>query len=307
MDKVILEAIAGLAKISATELNLKLTKKKDDSDEREPIPAAEQAKVVKDLIENQFKVTGTNALGRAKREAREEFEKEIVEKYNLQTKKMGLELIAELEANIRKDSPSGDDKWTDETIVKHPKFIEQAKLINSERDKEVEALKTQIEEKDTELKTVKSESDNAEKRKRIAAKWLAKNPVLADADKKADLRKKQINTYLDRFDLSRIKLEGEDDIIPIDEKGERLLNTTTFQEISMDSLIDKHSFVEYHEHDPKHSSHSPETKKGGGGGDKKLPVPKSKEELTAILDDTKNGYNKQQLIQIKENFEKSNP
>lgn len=153
------------------------------------------------------------SYGRAKREVMSDYEKQIREKYQLQSDKQGVELIDDLVESYRSQGGGGD--LTDEQIKKSKLFLDYVENTKKE-------YQTKLDEKENEL--VKFKAEVAEKETWYTAKEAANaileslKPILPEDATKANQWK---NIYLN--ELRSLKREMRDGkIILLDEDGKDL-------------------------------------------------------------------------------------
>jgi hypothetical protein len=153
------------------------------------------------------------AYGRAKREVMTDYEKQIREKYQIQSDKQGVELIDELVESYRSQGGGGD--LTDDQVKKSKVFLDFVEITKRE-------YQSQVDEKETALNQFKAEV--AEKETWYAAKEAATsilealNPILPqDASKASNLK----GIYLN--ELRNLKRELRDGkIVLLDGEGKDL-------------------------------------------------------------------------------------
>jgi hypothetical protein len=176
--------------------------------------AADAAKAAKD-----------EAHGRGTREAMAKIEKQLKEKYGVESTKVGIELIDEVLAEQVKVVGKGDPaKFTEEQLLKLPAVAAlNDKLVKSTQ--ELEATTT----KAAELEQFKTQAEQREFQTTIVTEALSKfkslNPALPDdADKAEKFTKLFQKVILDgKYKVEEV--DGAKVIFPVDNEGNYLKNT----------------------------------------------------------------------------------
>lgn len=297
MDKL-LEFLADLTNTAVSELKEKLTKKKD-SDE---IDWEKSVSTVKKLADAELKRIGDGNIGRGTKEALTKAEKKIKEKYNVS----GSDLMALVDAVFtdgeKKGAENSKVELTKENAKDNPIVKELIAQIHTDRNKEVDDLKSKLEATEKELSTEKSRSANEAKVKKITQIWIKEiNPVLAEEGTK--LRERQIATFQKEIDPNMWEVNG-DKVTPLNSDGKPLTDDR-HRPIDTIAKLDSLNFLPKHKEDASKSSGGVKTKTSDGdkGGKKDLPTPKSWKEFNEILDDPSNGYTNDQIRSIHENTE----
>jgi hypothetical protein len=220
-----------------------------------------------------FTAEKTQQLNRGIKEGASKIEKEIKDKYNVESDAIGVELLDSIVLKQVEEATKAGNK----DITKHPDYIKLETAIDKklkDRDREWEgklALKESEFKKEKLFEKIKDKAlVNLETRK----------PILPSDPKKAQVWRE---TYLNELRNGNYQ-EGEDSIIVLDKDGSTLKdshgNTVTFDEYEK-GISDK--YFEYPVAEKRDSS-------GNKDADKKVPLigePKTKAEALEKLKDPK--------------------
>jgi hypothetical protein len=176
--------------------------------------ATEAAKAAKD-----------EAHGRGTREAMAKIEKQIKEKYGVESTKVGIELIDEVLQEQVKAVGKGDPaKMTEEQLLKLPAFA----ALNDKLVKATNELAS-VTTKATELEQFKTQAEQREFQNTIVTEALSKfkalNPALPDDVEKAE---KQTRLFQKAILDGKYKVEevdGKKVIFPVDNDGNYITNS----------------------------------------------------------------------------------
>lgn len=229
-------------------------------------------------------ITKFKNMGKA--EALTNFEKQIKELYKVEEDVKGVDLIQSI---VRKTSST---KMTDDQVKLHPLFI----ALENQKNNEINTFKSTYEDEINKLKNEYTSKEINSKVNDIAIGVLdTMKPILSSDPAKANNVKKLFLSQIS----SEYQFQNVDgNIIPVkdgkraeDEHGNALTLDKLVQRKAMD-------FFEFEKQDPKGSASNLT------GGDKPLAVPKTKEELHAMI------YNENDAakrLALKEAFDKANP
>lgn len=217
----------------------------------------------KEVLEEQY--------SRGKKETMEAFEKEVKEKYSLESDKIGIELVEEAVSSQVKTKP----KLTDDDVKKHPVYLELEK--NS-------VTKEQYE-------TLKGEFDGFKKNQEKSKKLLEVNefvlrelellkPVVSE---NAEVRINRQKDFLKKFEQWDYQLQDGSDPLILDADGNRIEDGHG-NPVAWKDFVKKNAslYYDFKVQDGKGSSGS-----GGDEGEKfkGIKVPGSKEEYSQMIQD----------------------
>lgn len=271
--------IADLTNTAESEVtaNFKKNAEGDELKSKEEI-----SQYVKGLFAQKFKSVSEVNLGRAKKEARTEFENEIKQQLGYDGGEQGVAMIQKIvETNAAKVAQATGQKLEDLTEADALKLASVQNLIRgrlSEKEQQIETLRGQLQQ-------IEADRTNGAKREIVQREWLKLNPVLAND---ANLRERQIAGFMRTVDLDRFKLveqNGIKGIIPINDSGEQLLDNRTFNPISATDHIRALDIFGFHQQDPSQGSPSPVSAPDAQPNKPKadLPVFENDEQLSKYL------------------------
>lgn len=226
---------------------------------------ADAARITKHRTEN------SNQFNRGLKEGASKIEKEIKEKYSLDSELIGVELVDAVVLSKVEEATKGATK----DISKHPEMLKARSEWEKEQKSRDKAWQDKLDAKDKEF----SKTKLGEK---IRAKALIHfdefKPILPGDPNKAASWK---NTFLNEV-LANEFQESDDDFIPLDKEGKPLTNAhgygRTFKEY-VKEIADK--YFEYQKSENRSSSGN--KNEGGAGGN--LSMPKTVDEYEKRLKD----------------------
>lgn len=226
---------------------------------------ADAARVTKHKTEN------SNQFDRGLKAGASKIEKEIKEKYSLDSELIGVELVDAVVLSKVEEATKGVSK----DITKHPEMLKARAEWEKEQKARDKAWQEKLDAKDTEF----NKSKLSEKIRAKAISYLDEfKPILPGDSNKAATWK---NTFLNEVLASEFQ-ESEDDFIPLDKEGKPLTNAhgygRTFKEFVKD-IADR--YFEYPKADPRSSS----ANKNEGGTNGSFAMPKTVEEYEKRLKD----------------------
>ncbi len=229
-------------------------------------------------------ITKFKNMGKA--EALTNFEKQIKELYKVEEDVKGVDLIQSI---VRKTSST---KMTDDQVKLHPLFI----ALENQKNNELNTFKSTYEDEINKLKNEFSSKEINSKVNDIAIGVLdTMKPILSSDPAKANNVKKLFLSQIS----SEYQFQNVDgNIIPVkdgkraeDEHGNALTLDKLVQRKAMD-------FFEFEQQDPKGSAGNQ------GGTTPPLVVPKTKEELSAMIFNEPDAAKR---LALSEAFKKANP
>ena len=229
-------------------------------------------------------ITKFKNMGKA--EALTNFEKQIKEQYKVEEDVKGVDLIQSI---VRKTSST---KMTDDQVKLHPLFI----ALENQKNNEINTFKSTYEDEINKLKNEFSSKEINSKVNDIAIGVLdTMKPILSSDPAKANNVKKLFLSQIS----SEYQFQNVDgNIIPVkdgkraeDEHGNALTLDKLVQRKAMD-------FFEFEQQDPKGSAGNQ------GGTTPPLVVPKTKEELSAMIFNEPDAAKR---LALSEAFKKANP
>lgn len=245
---------------------------------------------VKDIKSDSSTESFQDGYKKAKKEVLSDRDKEIKEKFGIESSKMGLDLISEIVDNTSKPS----DATTEEAIRRSKTYLD----LEAEYKDKVKQLEK---EKETAISEIKSDYEGEKlfsKVNKTALDILDElKPVLPNDQK---IAKNQLDAFLNKFKDYKFDLQG-DRIVTMDEEGKVLKDqhdrTLDFSEIVKDKAS---NFFEFQKNNGGSGS-------GNGSDDdekKTIEVPKDIEGLTNIMNDKSIDANER--LRISQEFEKRN-
>ena len=195
---------------------------------------------------------------RGLREKGEEFEKHVTGLIGSKTDSKGVAIIADLVSHV--ESKASEGKGEKPTLTE--KDIESNPLVRDylkgELSKRTEAMKTQYGETISELETKVSGYKQKETMSVKEAQLLAdlKEKKAALWDEKGNLIQKRWDTVKELYHNRKTAIiDGK--VVPVDEKGEQLQDTATYNPITHSEFVAGLNPFGFHEHDPSKGSASP--------------------------------------------------
>ena len=229
-------------------------------------------------------ITKFKNMGKA--EALTNFEKQLKEQYKVEEDVKGVDLIQSI---VRKTSST---KMTDDQVKLHPLFI----ALENQKNNEINTFKSTYEDEINKLKNEFSSKEINSKVNDIAIGVLdTMKPILSSDPAKANNVKKLFLSQIS----SEYQFQNVDgNIIPVkdgkraeDEHGNALTLDKLVQRKAMD-------FFEFEQQDPRGSAGNQ------GGTTPPLVVPKTKEELSAMIFNEPDAAKR---LALSEAFKKANP
>lgn len=264
---------------SEQELTDLLYKKADDSDEI--ILKDDALDLALNLDEQRVKNIQANVkpdkktleeqYSRGKKETMEAFEKEVKEKYSLESDKIGIELVEEAVSSQVKTKP----KLTDDEVKKHPIYLELEK--NSVTKERYETLQGEFD-------GFKKNQEKSEKLSRVNEFVLRELELLKPVvSENAEVRINRQKDFLAKFEQWDYQLQDGADPLILDAEGNRIEDGHG-NPVAWKDFVKKNAslYYDFKVQDPKGSSGS-----GGDEGEKfkGIKVPESKEEYSKMIQD----------------------
>ena len=225
----------------------------------------------KDAFQDGFK--------KAKSEVFKDFEKELKEKFGLESDKMGLELVEEL---VSKKSEGGQGGDLTEDAIKRSKVFQD---MESNLKKQVTTVKTEYETKINEIqdgyKAEKTFSNVSQKALQI---FNGLNPILPQNKTVAD---NQVKFFVNT--LKDFKFDVQDERIVVMDKDGKVLedghgNSRSFEDIVKETASGLFEFKA--NNGGSGSGNGGQQGQGGSGSSYAGNVPKTFEELEKVMSDT---------------------
>jgi len=223
---------------------------------------AEKVKKAKEAADNQYK--------RGIKEGASKIEKEVKEKYQVESELVGVDLIDQLVVTKVEEVKASGTK----DITKHPEYIKLQMTIDKQlkdRDKEWEGKLTAKEAEFNKAKLFEKVS------KRALTNLESRNPILPSDPRKAQVWK---DTYLNELRNAKY-MDNEGEIVVLNTEDKPLQNahghTISFDEFEKD-VADK--YFEYPKAQERSSSGNREESRSSGNG---FVPPKSEEEYMTRL------------------------
>lgn len=151
---------------------------------------------------------------KANKEVMKTFEKDLREKFDLESDKQGFELIEDL-LSVKVPKPDGKAKFTDDDVKKHPMFIQLENKVKEVKDLTDKEWKEKFEAKEKEYTRDKTLS--VVEKKAVALIDELK-PVLSTDPKRAANQKRDL---IDKIIKNGFDIQG-DEIVLIGEDGKRI-------------------------------------------------------------------------------------
>ena len=224
----------------------------------------------KDAFQDGFK--------KAKSEVFKDFEKELKEKFGLESDKMGLELVEEL---VSKKSEGGQGGDITEDAIKRSKVFQD---MESNLKKQITTVKTEYETKINEIqdgyKAEKTFSNVSQKALQI---FNGLNPILPQNKTVAD---NQVKFFVNS--LKDFKFDVQDERIVVMDKDGKVLedghgNSRSFEDIVKETAS---GLFEFKANNGGSGSGNGGQGQGGSGSSYAGNVPKTFEELEKVMSDT---------------------
>lgn len=229
-------------------------------------------------------ITKFKNMGKA--EALTNFEKQIKELYKVEEDVKGIDLIQSI---VRKTSGV---KMTDDQVKLHPLFI----ALENQKNNEINTFKSTYEDEINKLKNEFSSKEINSKVNDIAIGVLdTMKPVLSSDPAKANNVKKLFLSQIS----SEYQFQNVDgNIIPV--KDGKRAEDEHGNALTLDKLVQRKAvdFFEFEQQDPKGSAGNQ------GGTTPPLVVPKTKEELSAMIFNEPDAAKR---LALSEAFKKANP
>lgn len=229
---------------------------------------------------------------RGLKEGASKLEKELKEKYEVESELIGVELFDHIVETKVTDIEKADPT----EVLKHPEVI---KLL-SEKDK---ALKLKDKEKDEALTAIRAEIENENLFKQVESSALAEfdnlNPILpGDAKKAAALKAILI------ADLKKNKYQKDgDNFLVLKEDGTPLQDDHGYNVPFKDHVkVYADRYFDFKKAEDRNSSGN--NNQGGGSGGSKVRMPKDKTDYINMMKD--NSLTPQQRVEINQLYERKN-
>lgn len=206
---------------------------------------------------------------RGKRETMEGFEKEVREKYSLDSEKTGIELIDEVITSQTKQTKPKE--ITVEDVKKHPAYLELEQ--NS-------VPKTKHDELQKEYDNFKQDRDKSEKLTKVQEFVLKEFELLKPVhSENPEVRINRQKDFLAKFSQWDYQLQDGNDPLILDENGNRLEDGHG-NPVSWKDFVKKNASLYY---DFKKQNGKPGSGNDGDGDPIEIQVPKSVEEYTQMV------------------------
>lgn len=204
MEKILLAFVAAALGVAKSEVVATLK----DAEDASPILDLHRQKV-----QDQKKTNFDDGYKKANKEVKFAFEKDLKEKFDLQSDKTGLDLVEELLTTKGKAAEPGE--ITEDVIKKHPLYLAKEKEVAT-------VAKTKDKEWETKLTALETAQAKKEAFKTVSERGLTAfeklNPVLpADPEKAA----KQKRLLIKELEKSNYQIDGENVLI-LDAEGKRI-------------------------------------------------------------------------------------
>jgi hypothetical protein len=288
-----IDALSHVLGVNKDELSTSLKKEGEDSFlEGDELVNAARSFIDSKVIKSKLDVREKQVLGRAKKEALTEFEKQIIEKFDIKEKKQGIDLVDYLfelgkqEAIKGGIAPEKIAELDEKDLFKLPAV---QKILNShvkERDVKIKALEDETSKVKTEYDSFKQQIETRETQSKIDAALISELEKLgvqfSDDTKKKQLQIKQF--LLSVKQSEKFGFDEKGNPLPIGEDGNQLYRDSKYQTIA--DIVNEYNVLPKLTVDPKISSHSPNN--AGQNGQKtvkKFTLPAS-----AVNDKTGNEF-----------------
>ena len=224
----------------------------------------------KDAFQDGFK--------KAKSEVLKDFEKELKEKFGLESDKMGLELVEEL---VSKKSEGGQGGDVTEDAIKRSKVFQD---MESNLKKQITTVKTEYETKINEIQDgYKAEQTFSNVSQKALQIFNGLNPILPQNKTVAD---NQVKFFVNT--LKDFKFDVQDERIVVMDKDGKVLedghgNSRSFEDIVKETAS---GLFEFKANNGGSGSGNGGQGQGGSGSSYAGNVPKTFEELEKVMSDT---------------------
>ena len=224
----------------------------------------------KDAFQDGFK--------KAKSEVFKDFEKELKEKFGLESDKMGLELVEEL---VSKKSEGGQGGDLTEDAIKRSKVFQD---MESNLKKQITTVKTEYETKINEIQDgYKAEQTFSNVSQKALQIFNGLNPILPQNKTVAD---NQVKIFVNS--LKDFKFDVQDERIVVMDKDGKVLedghgNSRSFEDIVKETAS---GLFEFRANNGGSGSGNGRQGQGGSGSSYAGSVPKTFEELEKVMSDT---------------------
>lgn len=265
-QKILNDSLSKLFKIDPETL-ASLYNEAGDLTTLSPILEADAERVKK------YKTESDNQYKRGIKEGASKTEKEIKEKYEIESDMVGVELIDYLVVSKVEEAKSAGTK----DITKHPDYIKLQMSIDKQLKDRDKDWQTKLEIKEKEIAKEKLFEKVS---KRALTNLETRNPILPSDPRKAQVWR---DTYLNEL-RSGNYMENEGEIVVLNTEGQKLTNAhghpITFDEFEKE-IADK--YFEYPKAEERSNSGNKEQKNTGSG----FNAPKNMDDYTARLRDPK--------------------
>lgn len=265
-QKILNDSLSKLFKIDPETL-ASLYNEAGDLTTLSPILEADAERVKK------YKTESDNQYKRGIKEGASKTEKEIKEKYEIESDMVGVELIDYLVVSKVEEAKSAGTK----DITKHPDYIKLQMSIDKQLKDRDKDWQTKLEIKEKEIAKEKLFEKVS---KRALTNLETRNPILPSDPRKAQVWR---DTYLNEL-RSGNYMENEGEIVVLNTEGQKLTNAhghpITFDEFEKE-IADK--YFEYPKAEERSNSGNKEQKNTGSG----FNAPKNMDDYAARLRDPK--------------------
>lgn len=270
-QKILNESLSKLFKIGSEKL-AKLYNEAGDLTDMSPVMDADAERIQK------FQSDKNDQYKRGVKEAAQKLERDIKEKYSVESELMGVELVDHILIEKLAEAKSS------QSIEKHPTFLKARQEWEKEQKTRDKVWEKKLEEHETEFKRAKV----FETVKSKALSLLSESKPILPADPvKAEHWK---NVFLKELESGNYQQSDDGTILVLDKDGNSLKDqhgySKTFNEFAKE-IADK--YFEYPVADDRSSAglKDKDKDKGGGGGGITFKPPKNEDERLAMLRDSK--------------------
>jgi hypothetical protein len=253
--------------------------------------------VLRDAFSAKFKDISSQQLGRAKRETMTAFEKQLREKFELDSNAQGVELVEELLNSKVKAAvdQAGKKEISEGEIKNHPLFQQAIEALRNEKQslaQEFEQFKTSISEREHQNKVYKA----------LRKELTALNPILPKGKEEM-----AVDLFLKTFNPKEFKVSENGNVIPVDQDGQPKTDAN-YNPLKLGDIVRQNLIFDVHKQDPNNSSPSPTRNDDGAVTIDNITV-SSDEEYAKIMFDRSGKYSsefKKQLAADYTNKKKQN-
>jgi hypothetical protein len=252
----------------------------------------------KQKVQEQKKTNFDDGYKKANKEVKYAFEKDLKEKFDLNSDKTGLDLVEELLTVKGKEAAPGE--VTEDVIKKHPLYLAKEKEVANVAknvEKEWQTKLTELEKAQAKKEAFKTVSERA------LTAFEKLNPVLSADPEKANRQKKLIIERLEKFDF---EING-DNLLILEAEGKRKEdghgNPYKFEDL-VKQTADDLGFDYKVAEERSSSGGGSNTGNTGGAPERKFKgeLPKTPDDYLKIITDS--SIPLEQRLEVKEVFEK---